>query len=60
MHKELLNYLRGIAPRAEGVIINPKELVFEENVKMNCFYCGNYGSNWKCPPNLPDMLHHPP
>ena len=42
MHNELLNYLKTIAPMAEGVIIDPKDLVFEENVKMNCFYCGRY------------------
>lgn len=55
MYKELLNYLKEIAPQAEGVIIDPKDLVFEENVKMNCFYCGKYGNNWRCPPNLPDI-----
>ena len=23
---------------------------FERRVRMNCFYCKNYGLNWKCPP----------
>jgi predicted metal-binding protein len=35
--------------------MNPKEAVFEECVKMNCFYCGKYGRNWRCPPNLPNL-----
>lgn len=33
--------------------INISELIFEERVKMNCFYCGRYNRNWKCPPNIP-------
>lgn len=37
------------------ISINPKDLIFEENVKMNCFYCGKYGNNWRCPPNLPKI-----
>lgn len=28
---------------------------FEERVTMNCFYCKNYGVNWKCPPKLPKI-----
>ncbi|MDD4699570.1 MAG: DUF2284 domain-containing protein [Oscillospiraceae bacterium] len=53
--KELMRYLKKINPMAEGVFIDPKELVFEENVMMNCFYCGKYGNNWRCPPNLPNV-----
>lgn len=55
-HNEgLLAYLQEIAPTAEGVFMTPREAVFEECVKMNCFYCGRYGQNWRCPPNLPDI-----
>lgn len=39
----------------EGILIKPEDLVFEERVRMSCFYCGRYGKNWKCPPNLPDI-----
>lgn len=35
--------------------MTPIDCVFEENVKMNCFYCGKYANNWKCPPNLPNV-----
>ena len=52
---QLISYLHEIAPTAEGVFMIPSEAVFEECVKMNCFYCGKYGRNWRCPPNLPDI-----
>ncbi len=42
-------------PYVRGVLIRPEDMVFEERVKMNCFYCGRYNSNWKCPPRLPDV-----
>lgn len=49
------NYLKALDPEAESVIIDPSKLIFEENVKMNCFYCGKYNHNWRCPPNLPNI-----
>lgn len=52
---ELLKFCRDIAPNAEFVFMDPCEAVFEECVKINCFYCGKYGLNWRCPPNLPDL-----
>mgnify|MGYP004545700683 CR=1 FL=1 len=52
---ELLNYLHILNEDAEGIIIEPRNLIFEENVRMNCFYCGKYNNNWRCPPNLPDL-----
>ena len=52
---ELLKYLHTVNSDAEGILVDPKKLIFEENVKMNCFYCGRYNNNWKCPPNLPDI-----
>lgn len=52
---EILKYLHTVNSDAEGILIEPGKLIFEENVKMNCFYCGKYNNNWKCPPNLPDI-----
>lgn len=52
---DLLEFVKGKNALAEIVFMNPNDLVFEENVKMNCFYCGKYGNNWRCPPNLPDI-----
>lgn len=51
----LLEYCKTKAPRAELVFMDPKEAVFEECVRMNCFYCGKYGRNWRCPPHLPNI-----
>lgn len=35
--------------------MSPQKLIFEERVKLNCFYCKNYGQNWKCPPKIPQI-----
>lgn len=51
----LLAFLKEKSQMAEGIFIDPKEMVFEENAKMNCYYCGKYNNNWRCPPNLPDV-----
>ena len=55
LKKELLEFCAEIAPEAECTFMDPKKMIFEECVKMNCFYCGKYGRNWRCPPNLPDI-----
>lgn len=31
------------------------KIYFEKRVRMNCFYCRHYNSNWKCPPRIPDI-----
>ena len=49
----LIEYLHDLNPHAQGIFMKPSDAVFEENVKMNCFYCSKYGNNWRCPPNLP-------
>ena len=55
MQQELLRYLSEVHPNAVGVFMKPTDLVFEEAVKQNCYYCGRYGQNWRCPPNLPNV-----
>lgn len=55
MRDEFLEFVKSKCGMAECVFINPKELVFEENVRMNCYYCGKYNNNWRCPPNLPNI-----
>ena len=55
LEENLRKYLQSISPSAYGVIIAPRDLIFEEAVKMNCYYCGKYGNNWRCPPNLPNI-----
>ena len=55
MRQELLAYLAEAYPNAVGVLMKPTDLIFEEAVKQNCYYCGRYGQNWRCPPNLPNV-----
>jgi len=35
--------------------MDPNDLVFEERVKLNCFYCKYYNTHWKCPPKIPPI-----
>lgn len=51
----LMDYIKQISPEADVIYMSPSDAVFEENVKLNCFYCGKYGNNWRCPPNLPNL-----
>ena len=53
--KSLDLYLKENNSEAKCIFIDPRELIFEENVKMNCFYCGKYNNNWMCPPNIPNI-----
>lgn len=53
-HIEIDDYIRSIHGN-NFLHIHPSDLVFEENAKMNCFYCGRYNNNWRCPPNLPNV-----
>ena len=53
--KEIIEYLNENSPGMTGVFVLPEEVVFEENVKMNCYYCSKYNNNWRCPPNIPNI-----
>lgn len=39
-------------------LINVKEIIFEENVKMQCYYCSKFNNNWRCPPNIPQNIDY--
>ncbi len=52
---ELLHYVQKTFPLIEGKKISADRLVFEERVKMNCFYCGKYNTSWRCPPKIPPI-----
>lgn len=52
---DIENYINNDFPLAKIVKINSDNLVFEELTKLNCFYCPRYGTNWKCPPNIPKI-----
>lgn len=51
----LLDYGRKKYPLLRMKEIDVKDLVYEERVKMSCFYCSRYGSNWRCPPRIPEV-----
>ena len=53
----LLNQLNGLC-KSNGVTMIPvktENFIFEENVHLNCFYCGRYNNSWRCPPKIPDL-----
>lgn len=41
-------------PKLKLISADINKFVFEQRVKLMCFYCGKYGKNWRCPPHLPD------
>ncbi len=52
----IMDYAAEKYPDYKIIPIDHKDIVFEERIRMNCFYCGKYNSCWKCPPNLPKDL----
>ena len=48
-------YLKKNDLNAKAISVNPKDIVFEERVKLNCFYCEKYSVNWRCPPKIPNI-----
>lgn len=31
------------------------QIIFEDCVKLKCYYCNNYNQKWSCPPRIPDV-----
>ena len=57
MGNTVLNRLNEFAEQNGLTIqsVDYRDLVFEENVHLNCFYCDRYDSNWRCPPRMPKL-----
>ena len=55
MIDEMMDYVKKTYPMIRWKMIETENLFFEERVKINCFYCGRYNNNWKCPPRIPDI-----
>lgn len=55
MLEEMMCEIQNLYPLIQGKKIDIDEIVFEERIKMNCFYCGRYNNNWRCPPNIPNI-----
>lgn len=53
--EEMLRSVNKMGYGIYGKIIDGSMLVFEERVRMNCFYCGKYNTNWRCPPRIPSL-----
>ncbi len=51
--EEMILFCNQKGYQIKGKEIEVSQLIFEERVKMNCFYCGKYNVSWKCPPRLP-------
>ncbi len=56
--EDMINSVRVKNPYVEGKEIDPSKLIFEERVKMSCFNCGKYSTNWKCPGNMPKNIDY--
>lgn len=55
MIDEMMHYVHEMYPMIQAKCIDVDKLIFEERVKMNCFYCGKYNSSWRCPPKIPEI-----
>lgn len=53
--EKMMLYCNDKGFEVHGKIIDSSKLVFEERVKMNCFYCGKYNLGWRCPPQIPEI-----
>lgn len=51
----LIQYLAENHPDFMATPMKPEKLIFEEGIKMSCYYCGRYNNNWRCPPNIPNL-----
>lgn len=51
----MLEYVNKQGYNIKGKMTQAQDIIFEERVKMNCFYCGKYNKAWRCPPRLPDI-----
>lgn len=56
--EKMINSIKNKYPYLQGVMIKPSKLIFEERVRMSCFNCGKYYTNWKCPGNMPQNIDY--
>lgn len=52
---DMISWVNERGYNIKGLEIDATRLVFEERVKMNCFYCAKYNVSWKCPPKIPEL-----
>ena len=52
---DIKNFLTSRNPSAEIININIDDIIFEERIKLRCYYCSKYNTKWTCPPRIPDL-----
>ncbi len=52
---DMAAFIKKESAGAGAVSLRKDQIVFEERVRLSCFYCGRHGKNWRCPPNIPDL-----
>ncbi len=52
---KMILFCQGKGYEINGIMVDASQIVFEERIKMNCFYCGKYNHSWKCPPKIPQI-----
>lgn len=53
--EKLIIYCKEKGYNIDGFMVESSQIIFEERVRMNCFYCGKYNHSWKCPPKIPPI-----
>ena len=56
--EQLKEKLNKIEPKIQIYKIDHSNIIFEENVKLNCFYCSKYNNSWMCPPKIPQLDYY--
>lgn len=53
--EQIEEYIREKDSRFNVYPIKNENIIFENRVKLNCFYCKKYNQKWTCPPRIPDI-----
>ena len=54
-YHELVHIVENNEKRCTVYPIHYTDIVCEERVKLNCFYCKKYNRKWTCPPHIPSI-----
>lgn len=55
IYEALAHYTSENYPDVQLMRCDPADAVFEERVRMSCFYCARYNACWRCPPRIPPL-----
>ncbi|MGL5000429.1 MAG: DUF2284 domain-containing protein [Cetobacterium sp.] len=53
LDKKLEEFIKNLDNDIKMIKIDKKDIVFQNKVKMSCFYCSKYNTRWTCPPRIP-------